>query len=179
MLQLDAKLLKDLINRKVSLEDIEAQEKTCALPKLDGDVAFELGMFLRDNVKEMYPDASVAIDITLANNHCLFRTMINNETSPVNDDWLRRKRNTCVKFQHSTMYMGTKKADKTPEERFFISSIEYAFHGGAVPIYLTNTSFPVACLTISGLRQEEDHLLAVVAINEFAKRMTEVDLNLD
>ena len=179
MFILDGDLLKRLTDRKVSLAEIETQEKKCFLSKFDAEIAFELGTFIRAATKELFPGNPVAIDITLSNGHCLFRTMINSGTGIENDFWIARKQKTVFRFDHSTFYMGCKKADKTPEERFFVDSKEYAFHGGSVPIYLLSTDFPVACLTISGLKQEEDHLLAVTSIVEFANRATEAELSLD
>ena len=42
---------------------------------------------------------------------------------------------------------------------------DYADHGGAVPIRVAGTGV-VACLTVSGLPQVEDHRLAVAALED-------------
>ncbi|CCE61168.1 hypothetical protein TPHA_0A00830 [Tetrapisispora phaffii CBS 4417] len=179
MLQLEEKLLKKLISRKASLEEIEAQEKQCVLSNFNNDVAFELGSFIRKAALELFPGKPVAIDISLTNGHKVFRTITASGSSLDNDFWITRKSKTVNRFNHSTFFMGCKKGDKTPEERFFVSSSEYAFHGGAVPLYLSNTDFPVAVLTVSGLKQEEDHLLAITSVVEFSKQTAEEELNLD
>ena len=136
-------------------------------PSFDNEIAFELGLYVRAQAKKLFPDSPVLVDVTLSNGQCCFRGASNNGCVLDNDQWIQRKKNTALRFGHSTYYMRTKKGEATPEQRFFISSQEYAFHGGAIPIYLEDTSYLVACLTCSGLKQEEDHYLGLLCLKEF------------
>lgn len=180
-MQLNQKLLKDLMDRKTKLEDMEAMEKQCVFKTFDADVAFELGSFLRKEAKEMSPNKAVAINITLPNGHCVFQTVTPGGSSLDNDFWIKRKQTTVFRFGHSTMYMGFKKGKLTPEEKFFVDSKEYAFHGGAIPLYIKGSAFPFAVLTVSGLKQEEDHLFATTAVIDFVMKQSspKVELDLD
>ncbi|CAI4956725.1 BAD_HP_G0039660.mRNA.1.CDS.1 [Saccharomyces cerevisiae] len=72
-----------------------------------------------------------------------------------------------------------RKVTKHRRKSFFVDSKEYAFHGGAVLIQSERSDYPYACLTISGLKQEEDHLMAVSSLIAFANESLEEDLNLD
>ncbi|CCH61648.1 hypothetical protein TBLA_0F01050 [Henningerozyma blattae CBS 6284] len=180
-MQLDQSLLKQLTDRKVPLERLEALEKECVFDKFDADVAFEMGSFIRNEAKEMSPNKAIAIDISLPNGHCLFRSVTPGGSSLDNDFWIKRKQTTVLRFGHSTMFMGIKKGKLTPEEKFFVDSKEYAFHGGSIPLFIAGSAFPFAVLTVSGLKQEEDHLFATTATIKFvskrAAQKTQLDLD--
>jgi len=56
-------------------------------------------------------------------------------TASDNGEWIRRKNNVVNRFGHSSYYMGIylKNAGQTMEEKYLISSHDYAAHGGAFP----------------------------------------------
>lgn len=165
--------LKSLLAQEFSLAQLEELELGAALPRFDDETAFELGCFIRQEARKMYPEKCVTIDVSLPSRHCLFRATSINGSSLDNTKWVQRKQNTVFRFNHSTYFIRMKKGDIPMEQRFFISAEEYAFHGGAVPIYVKGVSFPVACLTISGLQQNEDHFLATAALQQFQKDLQE------
>lgn len=179
VVSLDHKLLSRLAARKVSLEELETLEKQCVFNTFHYEDAFELGSFVRKAAKNLYPEKSVAIDVSASNGHCLFRSVTYRGSSLDNDFWIQRKRKTALRFSRSSFYMGNKMAGKTPEEKFFVDSKEYAFHGGAIPIFLDSVDYPVACLTVSGLKQEEDHLLALTCAKNYAVKRAQEELELD
>ncbi|CCD22838.1 uncharacterized protein NDAI_0A06840 [Naumovozyma dairenensis CBS 421] len=178
-MKLDQTLLRSFTSRTATLEELESLEKKCVLSKFDADDAFNLGCLVRDTIRKQYPGKAVSIDITLPNKHCLFRATTANGTSFDNDMWIKRKQTTVFRFAHSTFFMGCKKGDKTPEDRFFVDAKEYAFHGGAVPIFCSSLGYPIACLTVSGLKQEEDHLIATMALIEYSNQTAVEKLDLD
>ncbi|QLG71955.1 hypothetical protein HG535_0C03070 [Zygotorulaspora mrakii] len=177
--ELDKKLLSRLSARKVSLEELESLEKKCVLESFHYEDAFQLGMSVRKAAKDLYPESFVAIDVSSSNGHCLFRTITFQGSSLDNDFWIERKRKSVLRFGHSSFYLGNKMQGKTPEEKFFVDSKEYAFHGGAIPIFLEKSDYPVACLTVSGLKQEEDHLLATTCAINYAEQAAQHGLELD
>lgn len=178
-IEIDQKLLGRLSSRKASLEDLESLEGQCVLDTFLYEDAFELGSFVRKAAKELFPGRCVAIDVSAATGHCLFRAVTYRGSNLDNDCWIQRKKKTALRFGRSTFYMGTKKGNKTPEEKFFVDSKEYAFHGGAVPIFVKASDYPIGCLTVSGLKQEEDHLFAVTSLRKFSELRVQQDLELD
>ena len=75
MVTLDNKLLKRLTSREVPLKELEDMENRCFLSTFTYQDAFELGSYVRNAVKKNFPEKPVAIDISLPNGHCLFRTV--------------------------------------------------------------------------------------------------------
>lgn len=178
---LDLNWLK-LLEKGSSLRTYEFnKERSSILSKFDYEDAFEIGVVARKLAKEAFPGKSVVIDISLPNGHGLFRSVTHKGSSLDNDFWVERKRRTAMRFGSSSFFMGLKLNDarKSPEEKYFVDSKEYAFHGGAVPIFIDSCEFPVACLTLSGLKPHEDHWLAIQTLNEYLKSSNEKDLALD
>lgn len=178
-IELDQKLLQRLASRKASLDELEKLESKCVLDSFHYEDAYELGSLVRAAAKELFPGKCVAIDVSAATGHSLYHTVTFRGSSLDNDYWIQRKKKTTLRFSRSTFYMGNKMGNRTPEEKFFVDSKEYAFHGGAVPVFLTKADYPVGCLTVSGLKQEEDHLLAVTCLAKYAAHSLSQDLDLD
>ncbi|GCE97231.1 hypothetical protein ZYGM_004592 [Zygosaccharomyces mellis] len=157
------------------------KERSSVLSRFDYNDAFEMGNVARRLAKEIFANKPVVIDISLANGHGLFRCVTFTGSSLDNDYWVERKRRTAMRFGCSSFFMGLKLRDakKSPEDKYFLDSKDYAFHGGAVPIFIDSCEFPIACLTISGLKHYEDHWLAVQTVNEYLANSNEKDLALD
>lgn len=152
-----------------SLDDLDKLEQDLKFPKFDTNIAWQLGSFARNFAIEKYPNNSIIINITLLNGHNLFQTAINNGTILDNDKWINRKFNTVIRFEKSSFWLGQKLRikNKSIEEANFISSNDYASHGGSIPLKLVNFDGIIGALTISGLAQEEDHLLAIEVVKQF------------
>lgn len=183
---LDKDWLKSLTSldtaTKNILNDYEfGKERSSALSRFDYNDAFEIGNLARKLANETFPNKAVVIDVSLSNGHTLFRAVAYAGSSLDNDYWIERKRRTAMRFGCSSYFMGLKlrEANKSPEDKYFLDPKDYAFHGGAVPIFLESSEFPVACLTISGLKQYEDHWLAVQSVDEYLANSNEKDLALD
>ena len=89
-------------------------------------------------------------------------------TSADNDQWIIRKCRLANRMQMSSFHVGTmlRCENTTLEERFYLSEVDYAPHGGCFPIYIKNTGM-IGTITVSGLPQEEDHIVVVETIREF------------
>ncbi|ASL28878.1 heme-degrading domain-containing protein [Azotobacter chroococcum] len=85
-----------------------------------------------------------------------------------NHDWIRRKRNTVLRYGHSSLYLGEYNRDKGREfeTQPHIDAREYAAHGGSFPLRLSNGEL-IGALTLSGLPQWEDHGLVVKALQSW------------
>jgi uncharacterized protein (UPF0303 family) len=82
-------------------------------------------------------------------------------------DWIRRKRNTVLRFGRSSYAVGIQLdlEHKTLEERHGLSLADYAAHGGGFPIVLRNTGL-IGTIIASGLAQRDDHELIVAVLSE-------------
>lgn len=154
---------------KYSLEELDKLEgDDIRLNKFDSAVCWKLGSIARDLSIERYPKKAVVIDISLASGQVLFHSVTNDGTSLDNDQWIARKKRTVLRFGKSSFYIGQKlRIKKLPmEDALFVSPIEYASHGGSVPIRVKGVDGVIGTLTISGLAQEEDHLLAIEVLTK-------------
>ncbi|CUM64844.1 uncharacterized protein PRCAT00002459001 [Priceomyces carsonii] len=154
-----------------SLEDLEKIEDI-KLERFDTENAWNLGTEARNLAMSRYPNKSVVIDISLPSGQVLFHTVINSGTALDNDEWVNRKKRTVFRFGRSSFYMGQKLRlkGKSIEDALFISAVDYATHGGSVAIRNEGLDIIVGALTVSGLAQEEDHLLAIDILKEFKAR---------
>ena len=49
------------------------------------------------------------------------------------------------------------------------SASEYAMHGGGVPIRVNNVEGVVAVCVVSGLKQDQDHMVVIEALEELKR----------
>ncbi|WP_432407161.1 heme-degrading domain-containing protein [Wukongibacter sp. M2B1] len=149
------------------LKELRKQEETLQFNEFNSETALEIGMSLTQRAKEQ--NKSITIDIR-RNGHQLFHYALDG-TSPDNDEWIIRKNNVVNRFHTSSLYVGTKlkMEGKMIEEKYHISSKEYSAYGGAFPIILKKVGV-VGSITVSGLKQEEDHKFVVKSIEEYLSR---------
>jgi len=137
------------------------QEELLQCNRFDSEMAWRLGSYVVSKArKEMLP---IAVDISLAG-CCLFHWSANNAVAD-NDRWIERKSRSVMRFGHSSYFLGQRLASeqKSAIEKHFVSETEYAFHGGCFPIRLRDTGV-IGTITVSGLKQEDDHALVVEAL---------------
>ncbi|KAI0425164.1 hypothetical protein F5Y09DRAFT_112637 [Xylaria sp. FL1042] len=114
---------------------------------------------------------SSLVSIAAANHqHVLFQAVVGSGTTPDNDVWVRRKRNSVLRFGASSWFLHCKYGgDEEAFRRKFGMSEEvaggYAIHGGGVPIRVDGVEGIVAVVVVSGLKQHEDHGVIVDVIN--------------
>ncbi|NTW71916.1 MAG: heme-degrading domain-containing protein [Eubacteriaceae bacterium] len=149
------------------LNKIAEQEEKLKFSSFNSINALELGLQLIELGKKQ--SKPIAIDIRV-NGHQLFHYSFD-MTSIDNDQWILRKARVVERFGRSSLYMGTKLKieGKTVEEKYNISSSEFAFYGGSFPINLKDTG-TIGAITVSGLKQTEDHDLVVEGITLFTNR---------
>ena len=94
-------------------------------------------------------------------------------TTPINDEWIRRKENTVYKFFKSSyemsLYMKLKGDSIGP--RYGLEDGLYAAAGGAVPVCVKGAGI-VGTVTVSGLAEHEDHALVVSVLREMIAEET-------
>lgn len=155
---------------KFTLEELAKLEgDDIKLKNFGAEQAFQLGSLARRIANERYASKSVVIDITLASGQVLFHSATGTGSAADNDEWVNRKKRLTLRCGKSSFAVGQslRMKGKTMEEALFISSLEYASHGGSVPIRIESFDGLIGALTISGLAQQEDHLLAIDILKQF------------
>lgn len=141
----------------------EKQEAELQFTSFSNATALSVGLWLIEAARQ--ENKPVTIDIT-RNGQQLFHYSCDG-TSPDNDQWILKKNRTVNRFYKSSAHIGALLLNmgKTLEERFGVSSQDYAPYGGAFPIIIKNAGV-IGTITISGLPRDEDHELVVAAIRQ-------------
>lgn len=143
-----------------TLAELTEEARRLIFPRFAEDTALALGLKLVELARA--GDLPVVIDIRTAD-RCLFHAALPG-SAPLNDLWAARKSATALMFHEASLLVGTRHRDKGETlAKHGLPSEGYADHGGAVPIRVAGAGV-VACVTVSGLPQVEDHRLAVRAI---------------
>ncbi|KAF2726337.1 hypothetical protein K431DRAFT_214039 [Polychaeton citri CBS 116435] len=162
------------------LEQIEYIDNSLTFPSFTAETAWGLGCALRTRLLPF--SKPVVIDISLAHgHHCLFHATTRSGTSPDNDTWVARKRNTVLRFGYSTWYMHNKyQGDEEAFAKKFglafggsgvgggngVRAGDYAIHGGGWPVRVKGVEGIVAVVVVSGLKQDQDHGVIVQTVSE-------------
>ncbi len=152
------------------LEELRQQEEELQFTRFPNEMALDLGLALLQAARSK--PKPVTIDITRSGQQLFHFAMTG--TSVDNDEWIRRKNNVVIRFGHSSYYVGIslKRAGQTMEEKYLLSSREYAAHGGAFPLKIQGVGV-VGTITVSGLPQQEDHELVVTTLRQFLEERTD------
>jgi uncharacterized protein (UPF0303 family) len=143
------------------LERVAHQEHELRLPRLDAQVAWELGSRLRSMAEER--GLAVVIDVRRFGQPLFYAAL--EDTTPDNVEWVRRKVNVVARFHRSSYLIGLKLAAKneTLTAQQGLALADYATHGGSFPLTVEGAGV-VGCVTVSGLPQRADHELVVEAL---------------
>ncbi|MFC5528078.1 heme-degrading domain-containing protein [Cohnella yongneupensis] len=153
-----------LPNLDKQLAEIVQQEEQLQFSRFTNEMALEIGMLLYAEAKKS--GSAVTIDIS-RNGQCLFHYEMEG-TSKDNAEWIRRKNNVVNRFYRSSYYVGTRLRSQgtTMEEKYAISTVEFAAHGGAFPLRMKGAGV-IGTITVSGLPQKEDHDLVVRVLRDY------------
>ena len=148
----------------LTLEDIDKQEASLGFSAFGADLAWSVGCRIRAHAADR--QLKIAVEISLAE-HVLFHAALPGAT-PDNTDWIRRKRNTVMRFRRSSLAMRLlcEAKGKSLAERYALPDRDFAASGGGVPIILAGTGC-VGAAVVSGLPDVEDHALVVQALRAF------------
>jgi uncharacterized protein (UPF0303 family) len=158
------------------LDEIELVDQSLSFPTFTAQTAWALGSLLR--AKLFAFSKPTVIDISLAHgNHCLFHCTTHSGTTPDNDRWVERKRNTVLRWGCSSWYMHNKFAgDEMAFAAKFglgVNAGDFAIHGGGWPIRVRGVEGVVAVVVVSGLQQHQDHGIIVQTVSEMLEELRE------
>ncbi|WP_374382764.1 heme-degrading domain-containing protein [Dongia sp.] len=146
------------------LAELLEQEKRLVFTEFGNETALALGLLMVEMAREK--SLPVVIDITRSGQQLFHVAMPG--SSADNDEWIKRKIATVMRFGHSSYYMGRSCLAKGVvfTERYYLDPMRYAPQGGGFPIIIVGTGH-VGTVTVSGLPQAEDHALVVAALSKF------------
>ena len=148
------------------LKELKEQEERLQFTVFTNEMAVEIGMYLYQKARE--EKLPVTIDVTRSGQQ-LFHAALPG-TSLDNDQWIIRKCRVVNRFYQSSYRVGIrlKNEGKSLEDKYNISTLDYAPHGGCFPIILKGTGV-IGTITVSGLEQSADHAMVVEAVEKFIK----------
>jgi uncharacterized protein (UPF0303 family) len=137
------------------------QEHELLLPRLDAQVAWELGLRLRTMAIER--SLAVVIDVRRFGQPLFYSAL--EGTTPDHPEWVRRKSNVVARFHRSSyaVGLGLQQKNSSLAESQGLPMADYATHGGSFPLCVADAGV-VGSATISGLPQRADHELVVEAL---------------
>jgi uncharacterized protein (UPF0303 family) len=148
-----------------SIEDdlriVAEQERLLQFESFGADTAWNVGCALRADA--IAREGGMTFEIQIAGRVLFACSTLN--ASAGQADWIRRKRNTVMRFGKSSYSVGLqlKLEDKEFAQRHEISLADYAAHGGGFPIVLKGSGL-VGSVVSSGLDQRTDHAIVVQAL---------------
>ena len=143
------------------MEKFAAQERELRLPRLDAQIAWELGTRIRTLATDR--GLTLVIDVRRFGQQLFFAAL--DGTTPDNAEWVRRKSNVVARFHRSSYAIGLKlnAKNETLTEQQGLPLADYATHGGSFPLTVVGAGL-VGSVTVSGLPQRADHELVVEAL---------------
>jgi uncharacterized protein (UPF0303 family) len=142
---------------------VAEQERRLRFARFGGAAAaWELGCRIRD-LALARGAAALLVDVEVGGLQ-LFRCALG-EPAPDNAEWVRRKRNTVLRFRRSSYGVGLslRAQGTTLEAKAGLPAADHAAHGGGFPLLIEGTGC-VGAVVVSGLPQREDHALVVEAL---------------
>jgi len=140
------------------LDELEAQESRLVFDRFDEQMAWDVGVTLRD--AGLAAGLPIAISIR-RNGQELFHAALPGASAD-NDDWLARKSAVVDRYGRSSLRVGEefRVRGESFDEDSRLDVAEFAAHGGAFPILIRGTGC-IGSIAVSGLPQLEDHRLVV------------------
>lgn len=153
-------------NYSLLLDKLKKEENELVFESFSNNDALQIANLIIE--KATKNNHKICIDIT-KNRTQIFHFSFPG-TSEDNNSWVKRKNNVVYRFNKSSYHVGIllKKAGKSIEEKYKIDPKKFSPYGGAFPIIIKNTGV-IGTITVSGLKQKEDHKLVIESIRDYLK----------
>lgn len=151
------------------LKTLLTQEDELQLRHFNNQTAWELGNLIKSAADQNA--APIAIEI-YAFEQVLFSYFMPG-TNKDNQDWINRKRQSVMRFSHSSYYTGQYNAIKNRDFETIphLDPKQYCAHGGSFPLRIKNSGL-IGAVTVSGLAQEVDHQMVIDALRKVVMAQT-------
>ena len=149
---------------KEKIQEVLIQEQELKFKHFSNDDAYSLGSVIYNLAKER--KLSVTIEIR-KNTQIVYHAALEG-TAPDNDKWLERKHNLVMRtgIPSYRIHLELEEAGRSFEERFELTTENYAAHGGCFPVNVEGTGI-IGTVAVSGLEQSQDHALVVEGITKY------------
>ncbi|MFE5836248.1 heme-degrading domain-containing protein [Arthrobacter sp. NPDC056493] len=146
------------------ITELQQHEEELVFPGFDHHDAWSLGSLIAN--RAIAAGHAVAIDIR-RHNVVLFRCVLPGATAD-QEEWIRRKSASTLRFEHSTALLGEEFASKDfdPTQGGWLAPEDYTLAGGSFPVRVRGAGV-VAAVTVSGLSSDDDHQLVVDSIRAY------------
>lgn len=140
------------------MEKCLLEEQHYEFTSFNAETALKIGNYAISYCKEH--QLEVCIDI-YAYSKTLFHYCFDS-CSMNNEEWIRKKRNAVLYFQHSTKFLTLKNNNDASllQTKYGLSNHDYCITAGGFPIKVKNCGI-VGAICISGLAPDEDHELLI------------------
>jgi uncharacterized protein (UPF0303 family) len=131
------------------------------LESFSNKVAMDMGVRIIELAKSR--NQAIAVEISRLN-HTVF-LYVDDELPADKHNWLRRKANVAKHFEESSLAVKTTLENRqmSLEKPFGLEEKDYIAKGGSIPVFVKNAGM-VATITVSGLRDFEDHDIIIEAL---------------
>lgn len=132
------------------------------LEKFSNEIGLEIGLAIVNLAKERNQNIAVQVERL---NQIIF-LYVGNDLPADKHNWLKRKSNLAKHFEESSLSIKEDliQGKMTLEHTFALDEKEYLAKGGALPIFVKNAGM-IAVVSVSGLRDVEDHQIIVDALS--------------
>ena len=152
------------MSESTRMVELKQQEEELVFASFDNHDAWRLGSLIANHA--ISSGHGVAIDIR-RHNVVLFRCVLPGATSD-QEDWIRRKSASVLRFEHSTALLSERFTDYDPTQGGWLAPEDYTLAGGSFPIRVRGAGV-IGAITVSGLSSDEDHQLVVDGIRNYLK----------
>ncbi|WP_284985346.1 heme-degrading domain-containing protein [Arthrobacter sp. fls2-241-R2A-172] len=146
------------------LVELLQQEEELVFAAFDNHDAWRLGSLIANHA--ISSGFGVAIDIR-RHNIVLFRCVLPGATSD-QEEWIRRKAASVLRFEHSTALLGEQFAERNPLGGGWLAPEDYTLAGGSFPLRVRGVGV-IGAITVSGLSSDDDHQLVIDGIRSYLK----------
>lgn len=145
-------------------DELRLQEEALVFSTFTNDDAIALGLRLIEAGRA--EKLAITVDVRRGDQQVFHAALAG--TSADNDAWVERKVRLVKRVGMSSYRMGCqlRASDRSLSEALLLNEHDYAAHGGAFPVVVTNVGL-VGVVTVSGLPQRQDHALVVRVLTEW------------
>lgn len=145
----------------LTCDELLKQEQEYRFREFDFNAAWETGQTIRMHaLNHRFP---VVTEVYAFQQPLFFAALPG--SAPDNIGWMKRKRNTVLRYAHSFLYVGLiNEINHCPmDQQSYINQSEYCDHGGSFPRLHTSGAVTGA-VSVSGLPTADDHALVLLGI---------------